>query len=44
MKDIRALFEKRTVRILLFGTEGTYVVSSVKALLPLQFTGETMNE
>ena len=32
------------VRILLFGTEGTYVVSSVKALLPLQFTGETMNE
>ena len=34
----------RPVRILLFGTEGTYVVSSVKALLPLQFTGETMNE
>ena len=32
------------VRILLFGTEGTYVVYSVKALLPLQFTGETMNE
>ena len=32
------------VRILLFGEEGTYVVDSVKALLPLQFTGETMNE
>ncbi len=31
------------VRILLFGEEGTYVVDSVKALLPLQFTGETMN-
>lgn len=34
----------RPIRILLFGTEGTYVVDSVKALLPLQFTGETMNE
>lgn len=34
----------RPVRILLFGEEGTYVVDSVKALLPLQFTGETMNE
>ncbi len=33
-----------TVRILLFGEEGTYVVDSVKALLPLQFTGETMRE
>ena len=32
------------VRILLFGTDGTYVVDSVKALLPLQFSGETMNE
>ena len=32
------------VRILLFGEEGTYVGDSVKALLPLQFTGETMNE
>ncbi len=31
------------VRILLFGEEGTYVVDSVKALLPLQFTGENMN-
>ena len=31
-------------RILLFGEEGTYVVDSIKALLPLQFTGETMNE
>ena len=29
---------------LLFGEEGTYVVDSIKALLPLQFTGETMNE
>ena len=32
------------VRFLLFGEEGTYVVDSVKAILPLQFTGETMNE
>ncbi|MCD8318460.1 MAG: cytidine deaminase, partial [Paraprevotella sp.] len=35
---------KQPIRILLFGEEGTYVVDSVKALLPLQFTGETMNE
>ena len=34
----------RPIRILLFGEEGTYVVDSIKALLPLQFTGETMNE
>lgn len=32
------------IRILLFGTGGTYVADSVKALLPLQFTDETMNE
>lgn len=32
------------VRILLFGEEGTYVVDSVKTLLPLQFTGESMKE
>ena len=36
--------ENAAFRILLFGEEGTYVVDSVKALLPLQFTGETMNE
>ena len=29
----------RPIRILLFGDEGTYVVDSIKALLPLQFTG-----
>lgn len=34
----------RPIRILLFGEEGIYVVDSIKALLPLQFTGETMNE
>ena len=34
----------RPIRILLFGEEGTYVVDSIKALLPMQFTGETMNE
>lgn len=34
----------RPIRILLFGEEGTYVVDSIKALLPLQFTGEIMNE
>lgn len=34
----------RPIRILLFGEEGTYVADSIKALLPLQFTGETMNE
>ena len=34
----------RPIRILLFGEEGTYVVDSIKALLPLQFTGETVNE
>ena len=34
----------RPIRILLFGEDGTYVVDSIKALLPLQFTGETMNE
>lgn len=32
------------IRILLYGEDGTYVVESVKALLPLQFVGETMNE
>ena len=32
------------VRLLLYGKNGVYVVDSVKALLPLQFTGETMNE
>lgn len=32
------------IRILLYGEEGIYVVDSVKALLPLQFTGESMKE
>ncbi len=30
------------VRILLYGEEGTYLTDSIKALLPLQFVGETM--
>lgn len=34
----------RPVRILLYGEDGTYVMDSVKALLPLQFSGENMNE
>ncbi len=34
----------RPVRVLMSGEDGIYVVDSVKALLPLQFTGETMNE
>ena len=33
----------RPVRILLYGEDGTYVMDSVKALLPLQFSGENMN-
>ena len=30
------------MRILLYGTSGVYVVDSVKALLPLQFDGDSM--
>lgn len=30
------------VKILLYGTEGTYVADSIKVLLPLQFIGDTM--
>lgn len=33
----------RPVRILLYGEDGTYIMDSVKALLPLQFSGENMN-
>ncbi len=33
---------KAPVRILLYGEDGIYVTDSVKALLPLQFVGETM--
>lgn len=33
---------RQPVRILLFGEEGIYVTDSVRALLPLQFVGETM--
>lgn len=33
---------KRPVRILLYGTKGVYVVSSVRDLLPFQFVGESM--
>lgn len=35
---------KKDIRILLYGSEGTYEVQTVKDLLPLQFIGETMNE
>ena len=30
------------MRVLLYGEDGTYVVSSAKDLLPLQFTGDSM--
>ncbi|MCQ2127875.1 MAG: cytidine deaminase [Bacteroidaceae bacterium] len=33
---------KQPIRILLYGTEGIYVVDSVKEILPLQFTSESM--
>ena len=33
---------KRPVRILLHGTEGVYVIDTIKDLLPLQFTGDSM--
>ena len=35
---------KSPVRVLLYGEDGTYVIESVKQLLPIQFTGETMSE
>lgn len=35
---------EQPVRILLYGEKGTYVVESIKQLLPLQFTAETMSE
>lgn len=35
---------QRPVRILLFGEKHTYVFDSIKALLPLQFTDDSMNE
>lgn len=33
---------KRPVRILLYGTEGVYIINTIKDLLPLQFVGESM--
>lgn len=33
---------KNPIRILLYGTEGVYVINSVKDILPLQFVGESM--
>ena len=33
---------KKPVRILLYGTEGVYVIGTIKDLLPLQFVGESM--
>ena len=33
---------RQPVRILLYGTAGVYVISTVKDLLPLQFVGESM--
>lgn len=33
---------KKPIRILLYGTEGVYVINSVKDILPLQFVGESM--
>lgn len=32
------------MRVLLYGEDGTYIIQTVKELLPLQFTGETMTE
>lgn len=32
----------RPIRILLYGTDGVYVISSVKDILPLSFIGESM--
>lgn len=33
---------KQPIRILLYGTQGTYIVDTVKDMLPLQFIGESM--
>lgn len=33
---------KQPIRILLYGTNGVYVIDSIKELLPLQFIGESM--
>ena len=33
---------KKPLRILLYGTEGIYVINSVKDILPLTFVGDTM--
>ena len=33
---------KQDVRILLYGTEGVYVIPSVKSLLPLHFVDSNM--
>ncbi|MCI6672700.1 MAG: cytidine deaminase [Prevotella sp.] len=33
---------QRPVRLLLYGTEGVYVINSVKDILPLQFVGDSM--
>lgn len=33
---------RKPMRILLYGEKGIYVTDSIKALLPLQFVGETM--
>ena len=35
---------KRPMRVLLYGSEGIHIVTSVKALLPFQFVRETMND
>ncbi|MDD7336700.1 MAG: cytidine deaminase, partial [Prevotella sp.] len=33
---------KKPLRLLLYGTEGIYVINSVKDILPLTFVGDTM--
>lgn len=33
---------KQPIRILLYGTDGIYVINTVKDILPLQFVGESM--
>ena len=33
---------KRTIKIYLYGTKGTYVINSIKDLMPLSFVDESM--
>jgi len=35
---------KQPIRVMLYGTDGIHIVSTVKALLPFQFVGESMKK